>query len=175
VWDNVVLLVEVKSARSTESIRIGTAEAWTELTTKLGHAYSQIAKTDQLIANCHPAFSHIPQNLPRVGLILTMESFPFMDAGPIRSMVGASPSIPMRVCSSHLLEWLVRLQDRSLGEYLVDLMHDATKEGWEIGSDLVGIEYGSNAVLQQALDSYQWFRPPHAAAPNPSSSDSAAT
>jgi len=71
-------------------------------------------------------------------------------------MVGASPSVPMRVCSSNLLEWLVRLQDRSLGQYLVDLMNDATKEGWEVGSDLDGIETSRNAVLDQAWSSYQW-------------------
>jgi hypothetical protein len=156
VWDNVVLLVEVKSARPTEPIRMGTPTAWTQLKTKLGRAYEQISKTDQRIVEGHPKFSHIPRNLPRIGLILTMELFPFMDAGPIRSMVGASPSVPMRVCSSNLLEWLVRLQDRSLGQYLVDLMNDATKEGWEVGSDLEGIETSPNAVLDQAWSSYQW-------------------
>ena len=156
VWNNVVLLVEVKSARSTEPIRIGSSTAWTRLSAKLGHAYKQISKTDHRIAEGHRAFSQIPQNLPRVGLILTMELFPFMDVGLIRSMVGASPSIPMRVCSSNLLEWLVRLQDRSVGEYLVDLMNDATKEGWEIASDLPDVEAGPNAVLDQAWNSYRW-------------------
>lgn len=114
VWDNLVLLVEVKSARATEPIRLGSSTAWNELATKLGHAYEQIAKTDQLIAEGHPEFSKIPQNLPRLGLIMTMEMFPFLDAGLIRSMFGASPSIPLRVCSSSTLEWLVRLQHRSL-------------------------------------------------------------
>ena len=138
VWDNVVLLVEVKAARSTEDIRKGTPEAWGDLCKKLGHAHDQISKTDERIAQRHPRFSHIPHNLPRIGLILTMDPFPFMNAGMIRSMVGASPAIPTRGCSSNVLEWLVRLKDRSVGEYLVDLMNDPSKEGWELDSDLLG-------------------------------------
>lgn len=85
-----------------------------------------------------------------------MDPFPFMDAGLIRSMVGASSTIPTRVCSSNVLEWLVRLKDPSLGKYLVDLMNDPSKEGSELDSDLPGIEVGPNAVLEQAWNSYQW-------------------
>jgi hypothetical protein len=156
VWNDVVLLVEVKSARSTQSIRMGNAKGWTELSAKLGHAYTQIAKSSQLIADAHPKFSHIPRNLPRIGLILTMEPFPFMDAGLIRSMIGASPIIPMRVCSCNQLEWLVCLRDRSVGEYLVELMNNTDKEGWEVGSDLVGMEFAPNTVLDQAWSSFRW-------------------
>jgi len=36
LWDNVVLLVEVKSTRSTQSIRMGTAHGWTDLKGRLG-------------------------------------------------------------------------------------------------------------------------------------------
>ena len=156
VWDNVVLLVEVKAARSTEEIRKGTPEAWSDLAEKLGRAHKQISKTDQKIAQRHPKFSHIPHNLPRIGIVLTMDPFPFLDAGMIRSMIGASPAIPTRGCSCNVLEWLVRLKGRSLGEYLLDLMNDPSKEGWEPDADLPGIEVGPNHVFEQAWKSYKW-------------------
>jgi hypothetical protein len=164
VWDNLVLLVEVKAARSTEDIRKGTPEAWADLAEKLGRAHVQISKTDEKIAERHSKFSHIPHNLPRIGLIVTMEPYPFIDAGMIRRMIGASPAVPTRGCSSNVLEWLVRLKDRSLGEYLVNFMNDPSKEGWELDSDLPGIEVGPNAVFEQVWSSYQWSPRPQTGA-----------
>jgi hypothetical protein len=157
VWDNVVLLVEVKSARSTEPIRMGTSEAWDQLATKLGTAYRQIARTDERIAEGHARFSHIPRNLPRIGLIVTLESFPFLNSGPIRSRADFVPSVPLRACSAELLEWLVCLPDRSVGEYLYELMNDPSREGWDVlGEDQAGIEFAPNPVLDQAWNSYLW-------------------
>jgi len=156
VWDNLVLLVEVKAARSTEHIRKGAPEAWGELAEKLGRAHVQISKTDEKIAERHSKFSHVPQNLPRIGLIVTMEPYPFIDAEMIRSMIGASPAVPTRGCSCNVLEWLVRLKDRSLGEYLLDFMNDPSKEGWELDADMPGIEVGPNPVFEDAWNSYKW-------------------
>lgn len=53
VWDNAVLLVEVKSARATQAIRLGNAAGWSALGGKLGHAYTQLATSSQLIENRH--------------------------------------------------------------------------------------------------------------------------
>jgi hypothetical protein len=161
IWDNAVLLVEVKAARSTDPIRMGTPEGWTELATKLGTASRQLARTAERIAEGHVRFAHIPSNLPRVGLIVTMESFSFVDAGLMRSRAGLVPSVPMRVCSVDLLEWLVCLPDRSVGEYLVELMNDPSKEGWDVlGTDYAGIEFAPNAVLDQAWSSFRWSPAP---------------
>ena len=158
LWDNAVLLIEVKSARATQAIRLGGAAGWTALTDKLGQAYNQLATTSQLIDDAHPKFSHIPRNLPRIGLILTVEPYPFVDAGMIRSMFGAAPTIPTRVCSVNTLEWLVCLPDRSIGEYLVNLMTDPAKEGWEVlgGDEYAGVEFRPNPVLDQAWNTFRW-------------------
>jgi hypothetical protein len=160
VWDNLVLLIEVKAARSTEDIRKGTPEAWGDLAMKLGRAHVQISNTDEKIAERHSKFSHIPHNLPRIGLIVTVEPYPYIDAGMIRNMIGASPAIPTRGCSCNVLEWLVSLKDQSLGEYLVDFMNDPSKEGWELDADLPGIVVGPNAVFEQAWNSYRWSSRP---------------
>ena len=60
VCDTVVILVEVKSVRPTEAVRVGTPQAGEELKRMLGHAYEQLNTTDELIATQHPAFAHIP-------------------------------------------------------------------------------------------------------------------
>ena len=75
-----------------------------------------------------------------------------LDAGMIRGMFGAAPAIPVRVCSVNTLEWLVCIPDRSVGEYLVDLMTDPAKEGWEVlgGQEYAGVEFRPNPVLDQA-------------------------
>ena len=157
LWDNVVLLVEVKSTRSTQSIRMGTAHGWTDPKGRLGHAYTQIAKTSDLISGGHPKFSHIPKDLPRIGLILTMEPFPFIDARLMRDLIGVTASVPMRVCSINDLEWLVCLPDRSVGEHLLELTTDPAKEGWDVlGQEFAGVEFAPSAVLDQAWSAFPW-------------------
>lgn len=157
VWDNAVLLVEVKATRSTQSIRTGTAQGWIDLKARLGKAYTQVAKTSDLINYGHPKFSHIPKDLPRIGLILTMEPFPFVDSRLMRDLIGVAPSIPMRLCSINELEWLACLPDRGVGEHLFELMTDPARDGWEVlGQEYAGVEFAPSAVLDQAWNAFEW-------------------
>jgi hypothetical protein len=157
VWPNVVLLVEVKSTRATQEIRMGTAQGWDDLKCRLGHAYTQLETTSDLIGGGHPNLSHIPENLPRIGLVLTMEPFPFIDGRPIRDMIGVTPSVPTRVCSINDLEWLACLPDRAVGEHLLKLMTDPSKEGWEVlGAEFAGVEFAPSEVLDQAWSAFAW-------------------
>jgi hypothetical protein len=160
VCDNAVLLVEVKSVRPTDPVRLGSPTAWSELAKKLGRAYEQIAVTEQLIAAGQAEFSQIPRNLPRLGLIVTMEPFAFTNAQSIRARYGASTTIPTAVCWSEELEWVLMLKDETIDTYLPRLLTDPAKAGYDISADLVGIELGRNAVLDEAWDSYQWGKPP---------------
>lgn len=157
LWHNVVLLVEVKSTRATQEIRMGTEQGWTDLKGRLGHAYAQLTTTSDLIERRHPQFSHIPHDLPRLGLVVTMEPFPFVDGRPMRDMIGVTPSLPMRVCSISDLEWLVCLPDRSVGDHLLNLMTDPAREGWEVlGQEFAGLEFAPSAVLDQAWSAFAW-------------------
>jgi hypothetical protein len=45
--------------------------------------------------------------------------------------------------------------DRNILEFL----NDPAKAGWEITSDLVGIEMGPNPVITHGWDHYEWGRP----------------
>jgi hypothetical protein len=162
VWENVVLLVEVKSTRSTQPIRMGTPRGWADLKGRLGRAYTQIAKTSELIGGGHPKFAHIPKDLPRIGLVVTMEPFPFIDAMLMRDLIGVTTSVPMRVCSINDLEWLVCLPDRSVGEHLLELMTDPAREGWDVlGQEFAGVEFAPSPVLDQAWSAaFPWFAGP---------------
>ena len=98
VCQNAVLLVEVKSVRPTDPVRLGSPEAWDELSKKLSHAFKQIETTEQLIAVGNTAFSANPRHLPRLGVIVTMEPFAFANARPIRDRYVASLNIPTTLC-----------------------------------------------------------------------------
>lgn len=160
VCDKAVLLVEVKSVRPTDPVRLGSPDAWTELTKKLARAFEQVEKTNQLIARPEPEFSYIPNQLPRIGIIVTMEPMPFANAGPVRSRFAPLTSIPTTVCSSEKLEWIVSLQDRTVDDYLLEFLTAPEKAGWDVAGDLVGTEFGRNAVLDEAWASYLWSKPP---------------
>lgn len=67
---------------------------------------------------------------------------------------------PHAVCWSEELEWALMLKDKPIDTYLLELLTDPAKEGWDISADLVGIEMGRNKVLDQAWNSCQWGKPP---------------
>jgi hypothetical protein len=160
VCEKAVLLVEVKSVRPTDPVRLGSPDAWSELTKKLGYAFEQVEKTNQLIAKNQPEFSAIPKELPRIGIIVTMEPMPFANAEPIRARYAQLTTIPTTVCSCEKLEWIVGLQDRTVDSYLLEFLSDPEKAGWDVGGDLIEVEFGRNEVLDQAWDSYSWGKPP---------------
>ena len=157
----VVVLVEVKSARPTEPVWLGRDDAYDHIGNKLSKAFRQIDTTNQLIEDQHPEFRHIPNNLPRVGLIVTMEDFPIANAAPLRARLNICPSIPTSVCSSEELELLVTITDQGVCSFLRDFLSDPGKEGWSLTNDVrdPARNHSRNAVLDQAWASYTWGRP----------------
>ena len=125
VGENAVLLVEVKSARPTEPIRLGSKTVWDELATKFTKAYAQIEKASQKIEDNHSAFSEVPSHLPRIGLIVTMEPFPVVNLPVVRTRLNVSPSMPTCVCSSEELELLVTMKDEPVDNFLLQFQTGA--------------------------------------------------
>ena len=136
VCATVVILVEVKSVRPTEPIRMGTTEAGTELRRMLAKAYKQINNTDELIATQHPDFAHLPSHLPRVGLIVTMERFDIANAKPIQDLLEVEPNIPTNIAASEDVERLAMVKDLDIGTFLQDFLTDPAKAGSRISNDL---------------------------------------
>lgn len=156
VTDAAVILVEVKSLRPTEPIRMGKPQAGAELKRMLAKAYKQINNTDTLIAKRDPEFAHIPDDRPRVGLIVTMEQFELVNASPIQHLIDATPNIPTTIAGSEDIERLVTLQDENIGAFLLDFVTNPKVDGWRVSNALHAKELGTNTVLLEAWDSYEW-------------------
>lgn len=104
VGSSSVVLVEVKSVRPTEAVRTGGEDAASEIRRMLGKAMDQIARSDTEIAERNAAFSHIPFDRPRIGLVVTLEDFHVVSNDLIRSFATLESSIPTVICSIGELE-----------------------------------------------------------------------
>jgi hypothetical protein len=154
VCPDAVILVEVKSVRPTDAIRLGKPEAEDEFRRMLGHAFKQLSTTNELIASQHPKFANIPADRPRVGLVVTMEPFEIANAKPLFNFHEVEPTIPAHVCASIDIERLVTLQDQGVGSFLTEMLTDQAQVGHRISTALKGHSLAHNAVLDQAWASY---------------------
>jgi len=129
VMKRAVLLIEVKSTRTTEPIRLGSSGMWEALSAKLSKAYTQVEKANSCVAEGHPAFSDVPAELPRLGLVVTMESFPLVNTPEVRSRIEVKSTIPTIVCSSQELELLVTLRSEDIDAFLAGIF-EPRRAGW---------------------------------------------
>jgi hypothetical protein len=100
VFDDVILLVEAKSTRSTEAIRAASDTAGQDLQKRLGRAVEQIEKTAHLILDRQQEFCEVPHDRPIIGLVLTMEPFHVVNAPMYRALLPTC-AVPYRICSVH--------------------------------------------------------------------------
>jgi hypothetical protein len=156
VMPEVVLVVEVKSVRPTDPVRRGGPQAAAELTRMLQKGFHQLRTSNDLIAARHPEFAAIPQDRPRVGLVITMESFHTVNSPFQRDRYQVPLDFPALVVSARELEEFVSVADTSAGALLLNHLQDPTVDGWSLHSALVGHERGRNAVLDQAWATYPW-------------------
>ncbi|WP_433521653.1 hypothetical protein ACQPZ2_30730 [Nocardia pseudovaccinii] len=157
VDDEAVVLVEAKSVRPTETVRMGTAEAGEELARKLQKAHHQINVTDELITQRHPAFADIPTDRPRVGLVVTMEPFDAVNMPWIHQMIVTAPQrIPTTIASVHDLERLVTIDGLGVGQFLHILLNDPHREGWSVGTALNDVTTTDNPVVRTGFDAFPW-------------------
>ncbi|WP_158973337.1 hypothetical protein [Streptomyces griseus] len=92
VFDDLVLLVEVKSMMPTENARLGLQLESAETDSKLARAYRQVNSTSAQIDQRHPAFAGIPTDRPRQALIVTLEPSPLNRSPP------PTPTCPISTC-----------------------------------------------------------------------------
>jgi len=156
VLPEVVLMVEVKSVRPTDQVRRGGPQAGAELTRMLQKGFRQLRTSNELIAARHPKFAAIPQDRPRVGLVITMESFHTGNSPWQRDQYQVPLDFPALVVSAREPEGFVSVANTSPGVLLLNHLQDPNVDGWSLHSALVGHERGRNAVLDQAWASYPW-------------------
>ena len=103
VFDECVLLVEVKATRPNAELRLGTPEGYDDLARKVGKAADQVETTGQLIVDRHDVVRDVPSDRPLVGLVVTLEPFLFVDDWLYEEVLGAR-TVPTEVIYSHVLE-----------------------------------------------------------------------
>jgi hypothetical protein len=155
IFEQCVLLVEVKSTRPTEEVRWGGPKAVDELESLLGKAVTQLRRTADWITDRHPAFVDIPPDRPIIGLVCTMEPFSMANAPFVADALPAS-DIPYRVCSAEEIEGLVRLHDDDIGSLLLDCMTHPERDGSSIKPLTEGRELGRNRLLDDAWNHLLW-------------------
>ena len=155
IFDECVVLVEVKSTRPTEPVRLADSGLQDALGKVLKHAVEQLNNSASRIRGRNAGFESIPTDRPLVGLVVTMEPFHTVDAPFTRSYLPQC-DIPFRVCSALELEHLVTVSDGSVGRLLLDHFQDPSKEGWSTESALTGHVGVPNQVLVQAWETYPW-------------------
>ena len=166
VFDEVVVLVEVKGARPTIEVRIGQDGGDEELHKKLGHARDQIVKTAGHIRERHPAFAHIPSDRPRVGLIVTLEPFHLHQTFHAKSIIH-SDDIPVTAAWAHDLEDTVAClgEAQDAGLRLLTALSTENPEQRALRHALHDLPAARNPILD---DSYQrWATWPHHPGPKP--------
>ena len=155
VFDECVVLVEVKSTRPTEPVRLADSGLADALGGILNHAIRQLNTSASLVRNRQPGFEAVPADRPMVGLVVTMEPFHTVNT-PFTSAYLPACDIPFRVCSTLELEHLVTVSDISVGQLLLDHLQDPEKAGWSVGSALVGHSGIRNKVIDEAWETYPW-------------------
>jgi hypothetical protein len=156
VMPHVVLLVEVKSVRPTDPVRMGAAAASAELDRMLGKAFDQVATTDSLIEERRPEFKDIPTDRPRIGVIVTMEDFHIINSPFHRPMYQPSSSVTTVVASASEIEHLVAYREAPIDRLLLEHLGQQETDGWSVKSALTGRSLDRNAVIDAAWNSYPW-------------------
>ncbi|MFF7415438.1 hypothetical protein [Streptomyces lydicus] len=157
LFDDLVLLVEVKSTRPTQQLRLGVLDRTSAALRQIKHAFQQLETTAALITDRNPSFRHIPVDRPIHGLVVTMEPFHTANA-PFQKEVRPNTDIPVTVCSATELEHLVTLRDTSASQLLLERHGDPLTSTYSLNTSLVGRSGGRNAILDAAWDSYPWKR-----------------
>lgn len=112
-----------------------------------------------------PEFAHIPNDRPRISIIVTGEPHHLVNSPWMRNLF-ARPPVPMVTASLRDLEMLVSLPAERVEEQLVAIAHDAEKSSWSLANALdndaridpaTGKPY-RNQVLDEAWSNYPWLK-----------------
>lgn len=155
VLRDVVLLVEVKSTRPSESVRVASSDAGASIEQSLWKAVAQLDQSASRIREGHPAFREIPADRPLVGLVVTMESFHVLNAR-VYSQFLPDCSIPYKIASAHDLENLVTIEGEALGSALIEGFGLAEFVDSGILHMVEKLPRGRNAVLDAAWAELPW-------------------
>jgi hypothetical protein len=154
VFDELVVLVEVKSTRMSHLARMGAERLKDDVQRCLGKAYTQVSRTDGLLADGHSAFAEIPADRPRIAIVVTLEPYWAANSPFIAEFI-PEPPIPTSVASVRALERLVDVLAAVGGpDPLIQLLEDPDRSTWNIENALPQIEVPRNPILAAAWDRF---------------------
>lgn len=155
VFNDLVLLVEVKSAAPTAENRLGGPDAWDKAADKLGRGFRQIEKTAAMIKAQHPAFHAIPHDRRVLGLVVTRE--PFYTANwPHANSFFPTTTVQTAVACIDELESIVTLADTTVDRFLTEIADDPLRHTCDLGTSLPGHTFVPNPVLDRGWRSLPW-------------------
>lgn len=154
IFDDLVLLVEVKSTRLSHLGRMGSNKLEGDIKRCVGKAYLQVERTDRLLSEGHSAFAEIPTDRPRIGIVATLEPY-WAANSPFMGALLPSPALPTTVASVREVERLVDVVSVLGGpQPLVDILNDDDRRTWSLGNALPDIEVPKNPILDEAWKRY---------------------
>jgi len=154
VGESFVLLVEAKTTRLTQRARMGDETLSKDVERCIGAAYRQIDRTERLIDDNHSAFADIPKDLPRYGVVATLEPY-WASTNPFFHRLIPTSLIPTAIASSRQIERAVAIavsngDPASLQHSLFETLEQPpTPEDWN--DDIIA----RNPILEAA-----WHRNP---------------
>lgn len=129
VLPDLVVLVESKATRPDLDLRTGNPGLGRALKTQLTKSIDQLAVTNELLDAGHPALAHIPNDRPRVGLVVTAEPFYLGNSPNFRGYL-PEPAIPTQFASVRDLEQLAGYDAATLESGLKVIVSDPDLSTW---------------------------------------------
>ena len=156
IFDDLVLLIEVKSARFGLLARTGDTGFEDTLRVTIDKAVKQIERTNEALDASTAAFEHIPTDRPRIGIVVTVEPFYLANSTWTRDLLH-TPKLPILVASLREVEYMVSLDPSAVALQLKKIVADIDLSTWALHDALRGLpQVNDNPVLQAAWDAYPW-------------------
>ena len=152
VWPSLVVLVEAKASRLSQSARMGTHRTAADVDRSLGRAIRQIGHTARMVSEGHGAFSAIPTDRPIVGLVVTLEPYYLAHSPLALGKYLPRSDVPTAVVSAENLENWVATDLEGDAEQVMNSTFGPDNEFRDLNASLAGRAPGRPRQVNALLD-----------------------
>ncbi len=166
VFNEVILLVEVKSFRATEAARAGIDSGLEQLVSKVQAARDQIDRTAELLVAGMAEFQHLPANRPLRGLVITLEPIHHIDTFLYQDMF-TSNQVESSTISAHDLERIcpILAKQPDAGRRILDALTHAAPTPPSLSRSVKDLPAERNPVSDELWKSWDKIVPRPALTP----------